>query len=212
MIKTRGLGIRFAKAKNLVLLSSLAWRLLKNLTTPWGHLIMVKYATNKIVTTTCLILKSILKAWKVCNNGILWHPTINYRISIWYTNWIYNSKSFRISIKGPLRRKDLILSIGDLINNKEWNTKDIILICPVISLINLPLPPSLTSKGSKIDKTSWSLNSNIFLPPSLAINFYLRTIHLPSLLSGFGTSIAPINKVLPLAMHSQSYPLLSLSR
>ncbi|XP_070005660.1 uncharacterized protein [Nicotiana sylvestris] len=101
-----GLGIRSPKAKNMVLLTTLAWIPVRNPSTPWAQTITAKYAKNKSLAFTSFIRKSLLKGWNVCNAGILWHLCKNSKINIWYSNLIYNSNTLRTSIEVPLSKND----------------------------------------------------------------------------------------------------------
>lgn len=153
-----GLGISKAKEKNLVYLASLVWRLLKNLSLPWCYLITSKYAYSKKFTNLSLIWKSIIQRWKLCNSGILWHPSKNLCLNIWHNNWIYNTLTLRSIIEGPLNISDLNLSLGNLYKGKVWDISKISFELPPDIINSIYLTPT-PSKNSMVDDLSWKLNS-----------------------------------------------------
>ncbi|OIT34135.1 putative ribonuclease h protein, partial [Nicotiana attenuata] len=83
-----GLGLQSAKNKNLISLSSLAWRAMTNASALWSKMLIHRYANNKPVINTSFIWKSIIKGRSFCSKGITWHPCKNSLLSVWHSNWI----------------------------------------------------------------------------------------------------------------------------
>ncbi|XP_065622950.1 uncharacterized protein LOC136064750 [Quercus suber] len=112
-----GLGIQSARAKNIVLLAKLNWR--------------IRRAANPDALLSFPNWSAIKLGFPTFAKGICWGIGNGSRKSVWIDNWI-KGQSLRELIEGPLTRNDMKLVIADIRDNHEWNWENLSFVLPSI--------------------------------------------------------------------------------
>lgn len=111
----------------------------------------------------------------ICNEGITQFPRNSSRLSVWNSQWIYNTPPLRQCINGPLTQKDDNLTIRDIWLNNKWDLSQLSMIFPQ-TLINKvsAIKPSLNTCDTPI----WAPNTNGLFTSKSCYN--LVTSHSPT--------------------------------
>ena len=122
----RGLGIQTARAKNIVLLSKLNWRMYHEKNAPCAKVLLKKYCSSSRMRSrnpdklpSSPNWKAISLGFPIFMKGICWGVGNGHGVSAWMDNWI-NGDSLRGMIEGPLRQGDQGLTVADLCHDHEW--------------------------------------------------------------------------------------------
>ena len=90
-----GLGLQFAKGRNLALLSKLNWRFHTEGEAPWVRVLKMKYcsqrrrvAANVDKLPCSLIWIAMKKGMDTFNKGSRWLVGSDCKLNVWHSNWI----------------------------------------------------------------------------------------------------------------------------
>uniref|UniRef100_A0A2N9FTH8 RNase H type-1 domain-containing protein n=1 Tax=Fagus sylvatica TaxID=28930 RepID=A0A2N9FTH8_FAGSY len=131
------LGLYSTKARNLVLLAKLNWRVMEDPNSLWANTLIAKYYPNGIMDERLRSHRSGFSNWKglkkgheVFRKGLRWVVNNGQEISFWHDLWVGDSP-FRSLVHGPLSVWEDSLRVCDVVEGVSmWNLSTLSLAIP----------------------------------------------------------------------------------
>ena len=122
-----GLGIQFAKGRNLALLAKLNWRFQTEGESLWAKVLKGKYCNSRRLTSKNMDKLPCLRVWsamkegtEIFQKGVRWTCGRESNLNFWFDSWL-KFGALRQIIQGPISNEVMKLKVKDVVSANGWD-------------------------------------------------------------------------------------------